>query len=74
MILQLQQIVFNYDKTAEGEKAKKILSYLKSDLEGNSQSKEIDTPSVPVKHDNQKIKIQNPIEEDTNFEISDDFD
>jgi len=41
MILQLQQIVFNYDKTAEGEKAKKILSYLKSDLEGNSQSKEI---------------------------------
>ena len=74
MILQLQQIVFNYDKTAEGEKAKKILSYLKSDLEGNSQSKEMDTPSVPVKHDNQKIKIQNPIEEDTNFEISDDFD
>ena len=74
MILQLQQIVFNYDKTAEGEKAKKILSYLKSDLEGNSQSKEMETPSVPVKHDNQKIKIQNPIEEDTNFEISDDFD
>ena len=74
MILQLLQIVCNYDKTAEGEKAKKILSYLKSDLEGNSQSKEMDTPSVPVKHDNQKIKIQNPIEEDTNFEISDDFD
>ena len=74
MILQLQQIVFNYNKAAEGEKAKKILSYLKSDLEGNSQSKEMDTSSVPVKHDNQKIKIQNPIEEDTNFEISDDFD
>lgn len=74
MILQLQQIVFNYDKTAEGEKAKKILSYLKSDLEGNSQPKEMDTPSVQVKHDNQKIKIQNPIEEDTNFEISNDFD
>ena len=34
----------------------------------------METPSVPVKHDNQKIKIQNPIEEDTNFEISDDFD
>lgn len=32
MILQLEQIVLNYAKTPEGEKAKEMLNYLKSDL------------------------------------------
>lgn len=32
MILQLEQIALNFDKTSEGEKAKEILNYLKSDL------------------------------------------
>src|SRR5690606_2182341 len=32
MILQLEQIALNYDKTMEGEKAKEMLNWLKSDL------------------------------------------
>lgn len=32
MILQLEQIVLNYAKTPEGEKAKEMLNYLKSDV------------------------------------------
>lgn len=32
MILQLEQIALNYDKTSEGEKAKEMLNYLKSNL------------------------------------------
>ncbi|WP_294248635.1 lipopolysaccharide assembly protein LapB [uncultured Chryseobacterium sp.] len=32
MILQLEQIALNYSKTPEGEKAKEMLNYLKSDL------------------------------------------
>ena len=32
MILQLEQIALNYGKTAEGEKAKDILKYLKSEI------------------------------------------
>lgn len=32
MILQLEQIALNYGKTPEGEKAKEMLTYLKSDL------------------------------------------
>lgn len=32
MILQLEQIALNYGKTPEGEKAKEMLNYLKSDL------------------------------------------
>lgn len=32
MILQLEQIVLNYPKTSEGEKAAELLKYLKSDL------------------------------------------
>lgn len=32
MILQLEQIVLNYGKTPEGEKAKEMLNYLKSDI------------------------------------------
>ncbi|MPN63887.1 hypothetical protein SDC9_211654 [bioreactor metagenome] len=33
MILQLEQIALNYAKTPEGEKAKEMLKYLKSELE-----------------------------------------
>lgn len=33
MILQLEQIALNYGKTPEGEKAKEMLNYLKSDLQ-----------------------------------------
>lgn len=33
MILQLEQIALNYEKTPEGEKAKQMLNYLKSDLQ-----------------------------------------
>ena len=32
MILQLEQIALNYSRTLEGEKAKEMLKYLKSDL------------------------------------------
>lgn len=32
MILQLEQIVLNYGKTPEGEKAKEMLNYLKTDI------------------------------------------
>ncbi|MGS0747967.1 hypothetical protein [Halpernia sp. GG3] len=32
MILQLEQIALNYSKTAEGEKAKDMLKYLKSEI------------------------------------------
>lgn len=32
MILQLEQIVLNYGKTPEGEKAKEMLNYMKSDI------------------------------------------
>ncbi|WP_027387295.1 type IX secretion system periplasmic lipoprotein PorW/SprE [Chryseobacterium gregarium] len=46
MILQLEQIVLNYSKTPEGEKAKEMLNYLKTDLsfqptdnKGNALSK-----------------------------------
>ena len=33
MILQLEQIALNFDKTSEGEKAKEMLKYLKSNLQ-----------------------------------------
>lgn len=45
MILQLKQIALNYEKTDEGIKAKKLLKYLKSDLdldEENSSQKSIE--------------------------------
>lgn len=45
MILQLEQITLNYGKTPEGEKAKEMLQYLKSDLQ-NPESFE---PSIPNK-------------------------
>ena len=35
MILQLEQIALNYEKTPEGEKAKEILKFVKSDLTMN---------------------------------------
>lgn len=33
MILQLEQIALNYEKTSEGQKAKEMLNFLKSDLQ-----------------------------------------
>ncbi len=55
MILQLEQIALNYDKTMEGEKAKEMLNWLKSDLKvqmrdekGNVIQKN-PTPTAPVK-------------------------
>jgi len=55
MILQLEQIALNYDKTMEGEKAKEMLNWLKSDLKvqmrdekGNVIQKS-PTPTAPVK-------------------------
>lgn len=47
MILQLEQIALNYSKTAEGEKAKDMLQFLKSDLEiekTDETGKVIETP------------------------------
>ena len=55
MILQLEQIALNYDKTMEGEKAKEMLNWLKSDLKvqmrdekGNVIHKNA-APPAPVK-------------------------
>ncbi|SDE66436.1 type IX secretion system periplasmic lipoprotein PorW/SprE [Riemerella columbipharyngis] len=39
MILQLQQIALNYPNTSEGEKAKEMLNYLKSDLDTPLEAK-----------------------------------
>lgn len=36
MILQLEQIALNYEKTPEGQKAKEMLNYMKSDLSFNA--------------------------------------
>lgn len=58
MILQLEQIALNYNKTPEGEKAKEMLKFLKSDLsveKTDEQGMKIpNTPSVP------NAKIANP--------------
>ena len=77
MILQLQQIVFNYEKTAEGAKAKEILTYLKSDLEGNSQFKKSLISSKRIIEDSKDIQIKeapNKEEKEIDFDISDDFE
>ena len=77
MILQLQQIVFNYEKTAEGAKAKEILTYLKSDLEGNSQFKKSLISSKRIIEDSKDMQIKeapNKEEKEIDFDISDDFE
>lgn len=40
MILQLNQIILNYPKTNEGEKAAEVLNFLKSDLSENANNKD----------------------------------
>ncbi|WP_018675044.1 tetratricopeptide repeat protein [Riemerella columbina] len=40
MILQLQQIALNYERLPEGEKAKELLHFLKSDLDSPKEEKE----------------------------------
>ncbi len=70
MILQLEQIALNYGKTPEGEKAKEMLNYLKSDLSfqatdnrgnsipqnpGNSGS---NIPQQPMQQNNEIGKTQ----------------
>ena len=58
MILQLEQIALNYAKTIEGEKAKEMLKYLKSDLEVeklDDQGNVINSnsPAAPVQDQNE---------------------
>lgn len=50
MILQLEQIALNYAKTAEGEKAREMLNYLKSELsiEMTDESGNVTNPAQPV--------------------------
>ena len=83
MILQLQQIVFNYEKTAEGAKAKEILTYLKSDLEEKSMPTKSSQPKKPlisskrIIEDSKDIQIKeapNKEEKEIDFDISDDFE
>ena len=45
MILQLEQIVLNYEKTPEGIKAKQLLKYMKSDLKKGDLTNEKGDPS-----------------------------
>ena len=57
MILQLEQIALNYAKTPEGEKAREMLNYLKSDLEIENLDAEgnkvnLNAPQIPL--NNQK--------------------
>lgn len=46
MILQLQQIALNYNKTPEGEKAQEMLNYLKSELNDSGFSANSTAPSA----------------------------
>ncbi|MDF2933751.1 MAG: tetratricopeptide repeat protein [Chryseobacterium sp.] len=66
MILQLEQIVLNYGKTPEGEKAKEMLNYLKSDVtfqstdnKGNVVSQNVtNIPQKPSEFSQPTQKIQ----------------
>lgn len=69
MILQLEQIALNYSKTPEGEKAKEMLNYLKSDLgfqttdnKGNiiPQNQGNNMPLQPSSPQNKNVQPQNP--------------
>lgn len=61
MILQLEQIALNYEKTPEGEKAKEILKFVKSDLAEVPTEKSVNQVGVPNKSEN-----KNPIPVETN--------
>lgn len=67
MILQLEQIALNYSRTREGEKAKEMLKYLKSDLnvvktddQGNvvNENRPVENNEMPVPTDPQQNIIQ----------------
>ncbi|MGA9212627.1 tetratricopeptide repeat protein [Kaistella sp.] len=66
MILQLEQIALNYAKTPEGEKAREMLKYLKSDLEVeklDDQGNTISTnqPAATVEDSNQSLDSENTV-------------
>ncbi|QDP85304.1 tetratricopeptide repeat protein [Chryseobacterium sp. SNU WT5] len=67
MILQLEQIALNYARTAEGEKAKEMLKYLKSDLSiqnvDHNGAPVIDTPSQPT------MQTVDPLPEKTDHKV-----
>ena len=57
MILQLEQIALNYAKTPEGEKAREMLKYLKSDLEiekVDAEGNVINATAPPIPDNTQK--------------------
>jgi hypothetical protein len=75
MILQLEQIALNYSKTPEGEKAKEMLNYLKTDLSfqatdnkgnvlpkntGNISNNNIPQQPGPGAQQNSGIPMNNP--------------
>lgn len=68
MILQLEQIALNYEKTPEGQKAKEMLNYLKSDLAFNATDNKGNampgnapgTPSMPNPNDNGGVPPNGP--------------
>lgn len=67
MILQLEQIALNYEKTSEGEKAKEMLNYLKSNLKvqmtddkGNKLNNTNNAPAQPKFNNNSSGVPQKP--------------
>jgi tetratricopeptide (TPR) repeat protein len=61
MILQLEQIALNYSKTPEGEKAKEMLNYLKSDLNFQPTDNKGNTvPQNPGNLGNNNLQQQQP--------------
>lgn len=67
MALQLQQIVFNYEKTKEGHKAKEILEFLNKDEKSETKNKNkqsdrveevINTPETIKNTNNESIDIE----------------
>ena len=64
MILQLEQIALNYAKTPEGEKARDMLKYLKSDLEIESLDAEgnkmnANSPINPIENKKETPEMEN---------------
>lgn len=57
MILQLEQIALNYPRTNEGEKAKELLKYLKSDLNFEATDNQGNKVSGAVPNNNQPQPI-----------------
>lgn len=62
MILQLEQIALNYSKTLEGQKAKDMLNYLKSDLSmelTDAQGNTVASPQAPAQNQTPVAAPQN---------------